>query len=81
MKTSPSTADVMPRGPDVLRDARLAALKAMGLCPPDVVPHPVIPEGAKEWAEMTPEEQAISGADDGGLCRDGPSGWTGISAG
>jgi len=47
-------------GPDVLRDARLKALKEIGLCGPDVVPHPVVPEGAKEWAEMTPAEQALS---------------------
>jgi arylsulfatase len=47
-------------GPDVLREARLAALKAAGLCPPDVTPHPVAPDGAKEWSDMTPEERAIS---------------------
>ncbi len=47
-------------GPDALRDARLAALKQFGLCPPDVLPHPVVPDGIKEWADMTPEERAIS---------------------
>jgi arylsulfatase len=47
-------------GPDALREARLAALKAAGLCPPDVVPYPVVPEGARDWAEMTDAERAIS---------------------
>jgi arylsulfatase len=47
-------------GPDVLRAARLKALKSFGLCPPDAVPHPVVADGAKEWADMTPEEQAVS---------------------
>lgn len=47
-------------GPDVLRDARLKALKEMGLCGPDVVPHPIVPDDAKQWADMTAEEQALS---------------------
>jgi arylsulfatase len=47
-------------GPDALREARLAALKRLGLCPLDVTPHPVVPDGAREWDEMSPEEQAIS---------------------
>jgi len=47
-------------GPDVLRDARLKALKQSGLCAPDVVPHPVVPDGAKEWSDMTPDDQALS---------------------
>jgi arylsulfatase len=51
---------VYDQGPDVLREARLKALKAFGLCGPDVVPHPVVPDGAKEWADMTTEEQAVS---------------------
>jgi arylsulfatase A-like enzyme len=48
-------------GPDVLREARLKALKEFGLCGPDVVPHPVVADTWKEWADMTPEEQAVSG--------------------
>jgi arylsulfatase A-like enzyme len=47
-------------GPDVLRDARLKALKEMGLCAPDVVPHPVVPDNWPDWADMTPDEQALS---------------------
>ena len=47
-------------GPDELREARLAALKRLGLCPPDVVPHPVVADGAPEWADMTPDERALS---------------------
>ncbi len=47
-------------GPDVLRDARLKALKLFGLCGPDVVPHPVVAESEKEWADLTPDEQALS---------------------
>jgi arylsulfatase len=47
-------------GPDVLREARLKALKKMGLCAPDVVPHPVVPDNWPEWADMTPDEQALS---------------------
>ena len=47
-------------GPDELREARLAALKRLGLCPPDVVPHPVVADDAPEWADMTPDERALS---------------------
>jgi arylsulfatase len=47
-------------GPDALRDARLAALKQLGLCPPDVVAHPVVADGAPEWADMTADERARS---------------------
>ncbi|MDB5393354.1 MAG: arylsulfatase [Rhodospirillales bacterium] len=47
-------------GPDELRDARLNALKEFGLCGPDVVPHPVVADTHKEWADMTPDEQAVS---------------------
>jgi len=47
-------------GPDVLREARLAALKRLGLCPPDVTPHPVVAGGAAEWADMTDDERALS---------------------
>jgi arylsulfatase len=47
-------------GPDALREERLTALKRLGLCPPDVEPHPVVPDGAPEWADMTAEERALS---------------------
>jgi arylsulfatase len=47
-------------GPDALRQERLAALKRLGLCPPDVEPHPVVADGAPEWADMTAEERALS---------------------
>ena len=60
---SESTAGYRGRydaGPDVLREERLDALKRLGLCPPDVVPHPVVADGAPEWADMTADERAIS---------------------
>src|SRR6202021_1846738 len=47
-------------GPDALREARLAALKRLGLCPPDVVPHPVVADGEPEWSEMSADEQALA---------------------
>lgn len=47
-------------GPDALREARLEALKRLGLCPPDVEAHPVVADGAQEWAEMTDDERARS---------------------
>jgi arylsulfatase A-like enzyme len=47
-------------GPDALREERLASLKRLGLCAPDVEPHPVVADGAPEWADMTDEERAIS---------------------
>ncbi|WP_156686923.1 arylsulfatase [Mycobacterium sp. Marseille-P9652] len=47
-------------GPDALREERLAALKRLGLCPDDVEPHPVVADGAPEWADMTAAEQAWS---------------------
>lgn len=47
-------------GPDALREERLAALKRLGLCPPDVVPHPVVADGAPDWADMTDAERAHS---------------------
>lgn len=46
-------------GPAELRNARLAALRRLGLIGPDVVPHPVVADGP-EWEEMTPEQQAFS---------------------
>ncbi|GAB3010353.1 arylsulfatase [Mycobacterium bourgelatii] len=47
-------------GPDALREARLAALKQLGLCPPDVEAHPVVADGAPEWADMSAEQRALS---------------------
>jgi arylsulfatase len=47
-------------GPDALREARLAALKRLGLCPPDVAAHPVVADGAPEWADMLADERALS---------------------
>ena len=47
-------------GPDALREARLAALKRLGLCPPDVTAHPVVADGEPEWSDMSAEEQALS---------------------
>ncbi|MGA7054773.1 MAG: sulfatase-like hydrolase/transferase, partial [Mycobacterium sp.] len=39
---------------------RLAALRHLGLCPPDVAAHPVVADGAPEWADMTADERARS---------------------
>jgi arylsulfatase A-like enzyme len=47
-------------GPDALRESRLAAVKRLGLCPPDVEAHPVVADGEPEWSDMTDEERAIS---------------------
>lgn len=47
-------------GPDVLREERLKRLKALGLCLPDVVPHPVVADGAKEWNDMSADERRVS---------------------
>ena len=47
-------------GPDALREERLAALKRLGLCPPDVEAHPIVADGAPEWADMTAEQRAVS---------------------
>jgi len=46
-------------GPDVLRQRRLARLIELGLCPPDVRPHPVVAR-SKPWNEMSPDERAVS---------------------
>lgn len=46
-------------GPEVLRVQRLGRLQRMGLCPPDVIPHPIV--GAdREWSELSPRECEIS---------------------
>lgn len=47
-------------GPDALREERLAALTRLGMCPPDVEPHPVVADDTPEWADMTDEERAVS---------------------
>ena len=47
-------------GPDALREARLAALKELGLCPPDVAAYPVVADGVPEWADMSADERARS---------------------
>lgn len=47
-------------GPDALREERLAALQRLGLCSPHVQPHPVVADGAPEWADMTDEERGVS---------------------
>ena len=43
-----------------MREARLAALKRLGLCPPDVNAHPVVADGEPEWSDMSADEQALS---------------------
>ncbi|HEY0300563.1 MAG TPA: arylsulfatase [Rhizomicrobium sp.] len=46
-------------GPDALRAARLRKLIELGLCPPDIVPHPVVAR-SKPWEEMSDAERAVS---------------------
>jgi len=46
-------------GPDALRAARLKKLIELGLCAPDIVPHPVVAR-SKPWDEMTAAERAVS---------------------
>ncbi|MEI9992739.1 MAG: arylsulfatase [Rhizomicrobium sp.] len=46
-------------GPDALRAARLKRLIELGLCAPDIVPHPVVAR-SKPWDEMNTEERAVS---------------------
>ncbi|KAK8195571.1 arylsulfatase [Phyllosticta capitalensis] len=47
-------------GPEALRAARLAALKARGLVPPDVFPAPMVGAVSKEWDAMSAQERAES---------------------
>lgn len=47
-------------GPDALRLRRLERMKAMGLCPQDVEPHPVVADEVKQWNDMSSEEKAKS---------------------
>ena len=68
-------------GPDALREERLAALKRLGLCPPDVDAHPVVADSAPEWASMSARASAPSRP---AAWRSTPpwwTGWTGTSAG
>ena len=68
-------------GPDALREERLAALKRLGLCPPDVVAHPVVADGEPEWSE---HERRPAGACRRAAWRSTPpwsTGWTTTSAG
>lgn len=46
-------------GPEALRAERLERLKALGLCPKDIRPHPIIAKN-KPWDEMNEEERARS---------------------
>jgi len=46
-------------GPDALRAERLARLIALGLCAPDIKPHPVVAR-SKAWPQMSAEERAVS---------------------
>lgn len=47
------------QGPEVLRAERLKRLKEEGLCPDDVVPHPIVARN-KPWEELSDEERARS---------------------
>lgn len=46
-------------GPDALREERLARLKQLGLCAPDIKPHPIVAKN-KPWDDMNDEERARS---------------------
>jgi arylsulfatase len=46
-------------GPEALRQERLRRMQSLGLCPPDIIAHPVIAE-TKEWDDLAPEERKIS---------------------
>ena len=47
------------QGPDALRLERLARLRALGLCPPNVVPHPIVARTA-EWNDLSAAERQRS---------------------
>ncbi|KAK4569867.1 hypothetical protein LTR86_002836 [Recurvomyces mirabilis] len=47
-------------GPDVLREKRLKRMQDLGLCPKDVVPHPVVADEVKEWSKLSSDEKAKS---------------------
>ncbi|HJW42314.1 MAG TPA: arylsulfatase [Rhizomicrobium sp.] len=46
-------------GPDALRAERLKNLITLGLCQPDIVPHPVVAR-SKPWGAMNDDERAVS---------------------
>ena len=46
-------------GPEALRQERLARLRAMGLCPPDAVAHPIVAK-SKAWEELSDAERRAS---------------------
>ncbi|HET8612040.1 MAG TPA: arylsulfatase [Sphingomonas sp.] len=45
-------------GPEALRNERLKRMKAMGLCAPDIAPHPFV--GGVAWAEMAEADRTWS---------------------
>jgi arylsulfatase A-like enzyme len=47
------------QGPEVLRMERLRRMQELGLCAPDLTPHPLFTRD-KSWVEMTADEKAIS---------------------
>lgn len=51
---------VYDQGPDVLREKRLRRLKELGMLKEDVVPHPVMADEVKRWAEMSDFEKKMS---------------------
>lgn len=46
-------------GPDALRERRLQRLKELGMIGQDVVPHPVVADEVREWAELSAEEKGV----------------------
>lgn len=46
-------------GPAILRERRLERMRQLGLCAPDVTPHPVV-TSEPEWEAMSAEERAVS---------------------
>jgi arylsulfatase len=46
-------------GPEALRQERLTRLRAMGLCPPDAVAHPIVAK-SKAWEELSDAERRAS---------------------
>jgi arylsulfatase A-like enzyme len=47
-------------GPEVLRQARLAALKSLGLVKKDAIPPDVVGFGVKEFEDMSPREKELT---------------------
>ena len=46
-------------GPEVLRAERLSRMQELGLCAPDLTPHPLFTRD-RRWSEMSTDEQAVS---------------------